>query len=76
MKVDAIPITAETETGETIPGLECSACGEEFFDIVTVEAFPRIVETAVAQFIKHADHEHHSTGGVFNGRRQSGRMCA
>lgn len=77
MKVDALPITGEGPKGEEILGLECSECGQEFFDAITEEGSPRVIESAVAKFIEHADQEHHSTGGVIGGkRRDEWRVCA
>lgn len=77
MKVDAIPIVAEGPNGERFEGHECSECGQEFFDVISDETPPRIIERAVENFIQHADEKHHSDGGVIGGsRRQNGRMCA
>lgn len=77
MKVDALPIVGKGPQGELIEGLECSECGQEFFDAVTEEIPPRMVESAVAKFIDHADQDHHSTGGVIGGgRRAEWRVCA
>jgi hypothetical protein len=79
MKVDGIFIEAEGPGGEKITGLECSECGQEFFDAFSIGDSPRIVESAVAKFIEHADQEHHSDGGVFIGERRprrEWRACA
>ena len=82
MKVDALIITGKAPDGQVISGLECSECGQEFFDAITEDVFSpdsslRIVESAVAKFIDHADQEHHSTGGVIGGaRRDKRRLCA
>ena len=60
MKVDALEITGQGPHGEAIEGHACSECGREFFDALSSEGIPQVVETSVQKFIRHADEEHHS----------------
>jgi hypothetical protein len=77
MKVDAISVEGEGPDGQKITGLECSECGQKFFDEFSVGSSPQLIEGAVEKFIEHADQDHHSSGGVIGGKRRGEwRVCA
>jgi hypothetical protein len=64
MKVDGLFVEGTGPNGGKITGLECSECGECFFDQMSEEASPRVLESAVEKFIEHAEDAHQSSGGV------------
>jgi hypothetical protein len=70
MKVDGLFVEGTGPAGGKITGLECSECGECFFDQMSEEASPRVLESAVEKFIEHAEDAHQSTGGVIGVNRK------
>lgn len=71
MKVDGIFVQADGPGGGIITGLECSECGQRFFDGMSDGPRPRVLESGVEKFIQHADDEHKSTGGVIGVGRKA-----
>jgi hypothetical protein len=51
-------------------GVECDACGERFFDRVSIGANPRVLESGVSLAIEHAKKVHQSTGGRVGAKRK------
>jgi len=49
-------------------GVECSACGQRFFDRMSKGARSRMLQSGISVAIDHANSRHRSTGGVI-GRR-------
>jgi hypothetical protein len=49
-------------------GVECSACGDRFFDRLSKGAHPRMLESGISTAITHANSLHRSTGGVIGSR--------
>lgn len=70
MKVDGLFVEGTGPNGGKITGLECSECGECFFDQMSEEVPPRVLESAVEKFIEHAEDAHQSTGGVIGVKRK------
>lgn len=70
MKVDGLFVEGNGPDGIKIKGLECSECGEQFFDQMSEEVPPRVLESAVEKFIQHAEDAHQSTGGVIGVNRR------
>ena len=72
MKVDALSVKSFDAKGQEITGLECSECGQRFFDEIREDQ--RISESGVEKFIQHAEDEHQSSGGVIGVKKA--RMVA
>lgn len=70
MKVDGLFFEGNGPGGGKITGLECSECGECFFDQMSEEVPPRVLESAVEKFIDHGEEAHQSTGGVIRVSRR------
>jgi uncharacterized radical SAM superfamily protein len=69
MKVDALFAEGDGPTGGKIEGLECSECGQRFFEEMSEGARPRVLESAVEKFVQHAEDEHQASGGVIGVKR-------
>lgn len=70
MRVNALSVKAKSLSGETTEGLECSECGQRFFDTMSDVTPRQILQSAITTFIDHADHEHHSVGGIIGLERR------
>lgn len=70
MKVDGLFVEGTGPAGGKIIGLECSECGEQFFDQMSEESPSLIVERADQKFIQHAEDAHQSSGGVIGVNRR------
>jgi hypothetical protein len=64
MKVDGLFLEGTGPDGGKIIGLECSECGECFFDQMWEKYPSLVVEGADQKFLEHAEDAHQSTGGV------------
>jgi hypothetical protein len=60
---------ATAPTGKKF-GVQCDACGEQFFDRLSGGKNPRLLGSGIPLAIAHAKEVHASTGGVV-GRRKS-----
>ena len=54
-------------------GVECDACGEQFFDRVSAGKNPRLLASGIPVAIAHAKQAHQSTGGQVGHRKESTR---
>jgi hypothetical protein len=70
MKVDGLFVEGTGPNGGKITGLECSECGECFFDQMSERTPSLTVESSVQKFLEHAEDEHQSTGGVIGVTRR------
>jgi hypothetical protein len=64
VKVDGLFIKSQSPDGRPILGLECSQCGQRFFDELSAGPKPVVLQSAVEKFVDHANDEHKTTGGV------------
>jgi hypothetical protein len=60
---------ADAKQGKKV-GVECDACGERFFDRLSLGSSPRMLASGVGAAIEHAEKVHQSTGGRVGKKRK------